>query len=585
MEYEILDGFLGIVASLMTILMVFVILGKFLFRVILRERKVAYIIPLGMILLFALFLLAYFLIAISVGVTILLVAIVFVVISISLYSWRREIEWIWKGRGTEYEDLIVAYMDLNDATVADCLQEVKKRICKLAEECMIAINLGNSKEVERVMQIIIDSIDLLRNHKMVYYVRLAFDKSGNTLSILNEHRERLRKIPTIAEKHPTNALEILENLIMTLNDGYTLDLLTLAESRTKELKHSFTLKNLECDPNEIILRNFQLWKECLPYYQAKYMTCNSILFVGMIFLNGLIFAHYRSVTLSIPLFSLLFYMVLMIVLFEDKESYVTFASNTIEKILRNQKKNKVLEEFSFFSKLKNSFIDLSVNVLLKKSHLLEKRDLEKVNKIRKRSLRELNYSILIYVSTTFPKKKIRNFIPLGRENMVKEFSNLVLEDTEISFLEVWKVYAMLIPSFLQYLANNHKKVVIVIARSFSVLELLFVVILLTKRADLFLADFWSVACPIIAYSGFATIRTKFWIRNKALQVVNIVFSGLILSFSTFLVSLVLALDILLETIPLMGAIGIIGDLLPFIIALILPNGWLFFRNLRSLTNA
>lgn len=271
MEYEILSGFLGIAASLMTILMVVAFLGKFFFRAILRERKVAYIIPLGMILLFALFLLAYFLIATSVGVTILLVAIVFVVISIPLYSWRREIGWIWKGRGTEYEDLIVAYMDLNDATIADCVQELKERICELAEECMIAINLGNSKEVDRIMQIIIDTIDLLRNHKMVYYVKLAFNKSDNTLSILNEHKERLRKIPTIAKKHPTNALEILENLIMILNDGYTLDFLTLAESRAEELKHSFTLENPECDPNEIILRNFQLWKEYLPYYRAKYI--------------------------------------------------------------------------------------------------------------------------------------------------------------------------------------------------------------------------------------------------------------------------------------------------------------------------
>ncbi len=120
---------------------------------------------------------------------------------------------------------------------------------------MIAVNFKDFEEAVRLMQIITETIELLRDHKMTCYVKLAINKSDRTLSILNEHEERLRKTASLMEKHPEGVLEILKNLIFAVDCNYNSYELTLTESKIEELRDIFTFPNkkLQYNPRSIIM--------------------------------------------------------------------------------------------------------------------------------------------------------------------------------------------------------------------------------------------------------------------------------------------------------------------------------------------
>jgi hypothetical protein len=470
---------------------------------------------------------------------VILISLIFLGILLLL---REEIIFIWRNGHMEFRDILFSKINPKDKLTRRCIEEIKAKICEMAEQCMIALISERNSDAIQVSRDICEFVSLLHESRMAYYLRLAIEKSDRNLwEFLNKYAESLRGITHCLEVSSEDMLEILKSLIISISPEYPIDRFALAVAGVRELRDGLPCKEIQHSNNRLFYMNFALWEKYVACETPSsiflfYVALGSVLFLFLLILIG-----YSLLFVFILLILLFFFVFIPRFLLAPDANSVSWAKEIICESLQNE-----VSKDSLIDTLKSNLrivlnLHIESNLIrnlrfyIEISRVVDSIDI--LNNIHDEYGRKLNYAFLLYCITTFPMEKIRNFTALDKENLVESSRNFIFERMDFSdsfsyFLAQWRIYVCRMFSVLRWLRRDG---IVVLALAEIVLAILSIGSMVLFREEFHyhaLSDL--LVSLIIAYSGVFVFLKRIlkpeWIERSLLCGLNFIISSALILY-------------------------------------------------------
>ncbi|MGD2247502.1 MAG: hypothetical protein PVF58_03790 [Candidatus Methanofastidiosia archaeon] len=513
----------------------------------------------------------------------------FAIILMILLILKKEITFLFRNMRMKYKEIIYANISAKDKVIREYVQDLKIEICQMAEECIIAINSKKPKEAARIFKIIIEIFDLLQKNNMTRYLKFAIDKYDENLSkFLDSESRNLEKVPSLIQNNPEDLKDFLESFIFKIYPEYQINEFALEKAKIKELRdkiHHIEIQNIK---NSILKMNFKIWGKYFPP-ETPSTVYSLYLSVGFIFVAFILIVFLPpSLFLFVLIMTLFIFMYFPRYILRPDSSTIDWAKNILLENLQEMPQKKLPSKMPIINTQM-----WSIRTSIKASGIIK--NIAELAQISDESVKKLNYSILIYFLTTFPKEKIEEFTPLNRENLTETSWNLKPEEIGNSsfFLRQWKIYVLCILSIFGCMKRNFLNIL-------ALFEIIFGLILLFGETiglflqykypiirSLFQYKSFIIAFLIsisLIYSGSVIKLKKFRIKKWYLQLLNFSCSIILIICFGLLILGEILMKYFYQNIPLPDNIWSLF-LLPLLsIIIILPNLILLRESLPFLWN-